>query len=77
MIKSTMHRILNKIANSYTLQKNKVMTGEQLLLIGKLSVYNGGKMTIGDNVKIISAFEENVVGGYPKTKLYTCRGGRL
>lgn len=65
---------INAAVNAVLLKKWKVVRTPQLRIIGQLVLENYGNIVIGNNVKIISNFAFNVVGGYQKTKIY-CRNG--
>ena len=65
---------INTMANNALLKKWKVIRAQKLNIIGRLVLENYGEIIIGNNVKIISDFASNVIGGYQKTKIY-CRNG--
>lgn len=50
---------------------------ENLNIMGRIALFSSGKIIIGKNVKICSGFRYAVLGGYPKTRIFSCNGAEI
>ena len=63
--------------NLFTLKRKKVQYGKNLRIRGFLHVHGSGKISLGDNVNIISTPSVNPIGGNARTFLQAEKGAEI
>ncbi|HZK54109.1 MAG TPA: acyltransferase [Desulfosporosinus sp.] len=76
MIMDKFRRGINKVANIFNLKKNKVITGTDVYIRGRMYIEGTG-ITIGSHVWINSEISANPIGGNEFTSFVTYNKGNI
>lgn len=69
--------VFDIVYNHFVFKKQHVGFPKSLNIMGRIALFSSGKINIGTNVKICSGFRYAVLGGYHKTRIFSCSGAEI